>query len=164
MKNIEKIYTENVETVRKYLFCLTHNDDIAEELTQETFYRAIRKINSFKNNSKISTWLCQIAKNLWFDELKKNRKIKNISEEEMLLIKSKDKVEDAVILRDNKLQLFKNMQKLDRDMKEVVQLRIIGELTFKEIGDVLGKTENWARVVFYRAKIKLKEVDCDEGE
>ena len=88
----------------------------------------------------------------------------NISEEEMLLIKSKDKVEDAVILRDNKLQLFKNMQKLDRDMKEVVQLRIIGELTFKEIGDVLGKTENWARVVFYRAKIKLKEVDCDEGE
>ena len=82
----------------------------------------------------------------------------------MLLIKSKDKVEDAVILRDNKLQLFKNMQKLDRDMKEVVQLRIIGELTFKEIGDVLGKTENWARVVFYRAKIKLKEVDCDEGE
>ena len=75
MKNIEKIYTENVETVRKYLFCLTHNDDIAEELTQETFYRAIRKINSFKNNSKISTWLCQIAKNLWFDELKKNRKV-----------------------------------------------------------------------------------------
>ena len=164
MKNIEKIYTENVEKIRKNLFCITHNDDIAEELTQETFYRAIRKINSFKNNSKISTWLCQIAKNLWFDELKKNRKIKNISEEEMLLIKSKDKVEDAVILRDNKLQLFKNMQKLDRDMKEVVQLRIIGELTFKEIGDVLGKTENWARVVFYRAKIKLKEVDCDEGE
>ena len=82
MHDIETIYKEYFQTVYKYLICLTHNEDIAEELTQETFYKAIQKINTFKNNCKISIWLCQIAKNLWYDELKKNKKIKDISEDE----------------------------------------------------------------------------------
>lgn len=158
-KNIEEMYTEYVETVRKYLFCLTHNDDIAEELTQETFYRAIRKIDSFKNNSKMSTWLCEIAKNLWYNELRKNKNIKNISEEEMFSIQAEDKIENMVILNDVRSNFYQKIQKLDNQMREVVYLRIIGDLSFKEIGNILGKTDNWARVVFYRAKQKLKEGD-----
>lgn len=158
-KNIEEMYTEYVEIVRKYLFCLTHNDDIAEELTQETFYRAIRKIDSFKNNSKMSTWLCEIAKNLWYNELRKNKNIKNISEEEMFSIQSEDKIENMVILNDVRSNFYQKIQKLDNQMREVVYLRIIGDLSFKEIGNILGKTDNWARVVFYRAKQKLKEGD-----
>ena len=158
-KNIEEMYTEYVEIVRKYLFCLTHNDDIEEELTQETFYRAIRKIDSFKNNSKMSTWLCEIAKNLWYNELRKNKNIKNISEEEMFSIQSEDKIENMVILNDVRSNFYQKIQKLDNQMREVVYLRIIGDLSFKEIGNILGKTDNWARVVFYRAKQKLKEGD-----
>ena len=158
-KNIEEMYTEYVEIVRKYLFCLTHNDDIAEELTQETFYRAIRKIDSFKNNSKMSTWLCEIAKNLWYNELRKNKNIKNIIEEEMFSIQSEDKIENMVILNDVRSNFYQKIQKLDNQMREVVYLRIIGDLSFKEIGNILGKTDNWARVVFYRAKQKLKEGD-----
>ena len=81
MQDMEQIYEKYFETVNKYLFCLTHNSDISEELTQETFYRAVKNINKFKGNCKMSVWLCQIAKNLWYDELKKNKKSKNIEEE-----------------------------------------------------------------------------------
>ena len=74
MQDIEKIYEEYFETVNKYLFCLTHNQDISEELTQETFYKAVKKIDTFKGECKMSVWLCQIAKNLWYDQCRKNRK------------------------------------------------------------------------------------------
>jgi len=158
MQDMEKIYKEYFETVNKYLFCLTHNSDISEELTQETFYRAVKNIDKFKGNSKMSVWLCQIAKNLWYDELKKNKKIKDIGEE-IFLIQSKDEIENDVILNDSKLQLYKKIQKLDEPTREVIYLRITGELSFKEIGNILNKTENWARVAFYRGKQKLKEVD-----
>ena len=75
MQSIEEIYKQYFEIVNKYLFCLTRNSDIAEELTQETFYRAVKKIHTFKGNCKISVWLCEIAKNLWYDELRKNKKL-----------------------------------------------------------------------------------------
>ena len=158
MWDMEQIYEKYFETVSKYLFCLTHNSDTSEELTQETFYRAVKNINKFKGNCKMSVWLCQIAKNLWYDELKKNKKSKNI-EEEIFLIQSENEVERDVISNDSKLQLYKKLQKLDKNTREVIYLRITGELSFKEIGDILNKTENWARVIFYRGKQKLKESD-----
>ena len=158
MQDMEQIYKKYFETVNKYLFCLTHNSDISEELTQETFYRAVKNINKFKGNSKMSVWLCQIAKNLWYDELKKNKKSKNI-EEEIFLIQSENEVERDVISNDSKLRLYKKLQKLDKNTREVIYLRITGELSFKEIGDILNKTENWARVTFYRGKQKLKECE-----
>ena len=158
MQDMKQIYEKYFETVNKYLFCLTHNSDISEELTQETFYRAVKNINKFKGNSKMSVWLCQIAKNLWYDELKKNKKSKNI-EEEIFLIQSENEVERDVISNDSKLRLYKKLQKLDKNTREVIYLRITGELSFKEIGDILNKTENWARVIFYRGKQKLKESD-----
>lgn len=157
MQDMEQIYKQYFETVNKYLFCLTHNSDISEELTQETFYRAVKKINTFKGDCKMSVWLCQIAKNLWYDELKKNKKVENT--EENLLIQSEDNIEEKVILNESKLELYKKLQKLDKQTREVIYLRITGELSFKEIGDILNKTENWARVTFYRGKQKLKECD-----
>ncbi len=159
MQNIDKIYEEDFETVYKYLFCLTRNRDISEDLTQETFYRAVQKINTFKGNCKISVWLCQIAKNLWHDELKKNKKIEKLEKEDWLFIPSKEKTEDIVIENSSKVDLYKQLQELDEKTREVMYLRITGELSFKEIADILNKTENWARVTFYRGKKKLKEVD-----
>ena len=159
MQNIEEIYKKYFETVNKYLFCLTHNRNIAEELTQETFYRAVQKIDSFQNKCKMSVWLCQIAKNLWFDELRKNKKIDHITEEQFLLIKDVNETENIAISNDNKLELYKKLQKLDDKTREVVYLRITGELSFKEIGNILNRTESWARVTFYRGKQKLKEDD-----
>ena len=159
MQDIEKIYKEYFETVNKYLFCLTHNDDISEELTQETFYKAVKKINTYKGECKMSVWLCQIAKNLWYDQCRKNKKIINITDIDLFNIESQDNVEEEIVSNDEKLSLYKKMQLLDDKTREVMYLRITGELSFKEIGVIMNKTENWARVTFYRGKNKLKEVD-----
>ena len=157
MQDIEQIYKEYFETVNKYLFCLTQNNDISEELTQETFYRAVKKINTYRGECKISVWLCQIAKHLWYDYCRKNKKITN--EDEIFNIQEMNLLEEKVISNDEKISLYKKMQNLDEKTREVMYLRITGELSFKEIGVILNKTENWARVTFYRGKNKLKEVD-----
>ncbi len=162
MHDIETIYKEYFQTVYKYLICLTHNEDIAEELTQETFYKAIQKINTFKNNCKISIWLCQIAKNLWYDELKKNKKIKDISEDEYFSIQIMTDFEDKIISEENRKILYQRIRNLNEQTRKVIYLRIIGDLSFKEIGSILGKTENWARTIFYRGKEKLREEKDDD--
>lgn len=158
MQDIKQIYEEYFETVNKYLFCLTHDNDISEELTQETFYKAVQKINTYKGKCKMSVWLCQIAKNLWYDQCRKNKKVINI-EENLFDAQAPESTESQVISNDEKISLYKKMQKLDEKTREVIYLRITGELSFKEIATILNKTENWARITFYRGKSKLKEVD-----
>lgn len=162
MQDIEKVYEEYFETVYKYLFCLTHNSDLSEELTQETFYRAVKKINTFKEECKISVWLCQIAKNLWYDEIKKDKKIKKVSEEELEVFTTNENLEEIIVSNEEKMELYKKLQKLDNLTREVIYLRITGELSFKEIAAILNRTENWARVTFYRGKNKMREVDENE--
>ena len=159
MQNIEEIYKNHANAVYKYLFCLTKNEDIAEDLTQETFAIAVKEIHKFKGNCKVSVWLCQIAKHLWYKELKKKTNksisfIEDIEEE----IETARTVEDIVCQKEEKLKLFKDMQMLDDKTKEVMYLRMVGNLNFIEIGEVLGKTPNWARVTFYRGKQKIREV------
>lgn len=162
MQSIEEIYKENFNLVYKYLFCLTHDLNISEDLTQETFYKAIENIDKFKGECKLSTWLCQIAKNLWFNELKK-KKFKDVQYDENLnLIEISEGPEEQTISNDNKNRLYENLNKLDEITRQVIYLRITGELNFKEIGEILGKSEVWARVTYYRGKEKLKEVDEDE--
>lgn len=161
MQNIEEIYRQYFKTVYKYLFCLTQDESLAEELTQETFYNAIKHIGKFKGKCKISVWLCQIAKHLWYKELKKKKKKKEIFiiEEKFLEIESNENIEDNIIEKENKKNLNEKIDKLDEQTKEVIKLRIYGELTFKQISEIIGKTENWCRVTYYRGKEKIKEVD-----
>lgn len=163
MQDIQKIYEEYFKTVNKYLFCLTHNSNISEELTQETFYRAVKKIDTYKEDCKISVWLCQIAKNLWYDQCKKN-KIATNTTKDLLDEQYANVVEEKVILNEKKIELYKRMQQLDEKTREVIYLRTTGELTFKEIGDILNRTETWARITFYRGKNQLKEEDSYERE
>ena len=160
MQNMDEIYEECFETVYKYLFCLTHNSDISEELTQETFYRAIKKIDKYNGKCKISVWLCQIAKHLWYNQCRKNKRI--VDTDETFDIEDPQNLEEQFIAGEEKVLLYKKMQNLDEKTREVMYLRITGELSVKEIGEILGKTENWARVTFYRGKSKLKEVDGNE--
>lgn len=162
MQNMEEIYKEYFETVKKYLFCLTHNNDIAEELTQETFYKAVKNIQTFKDDCKISVWLCKIAKNTWLDSIKKNKNIKDMADNELFEIESLETTDETVISNQGKLELYKKIQKLDEKTRDVIYLRITGDLNFKEIGDIFNKTENWARITFYRGKQKLKEVKLHE--
>lgn len=161
MQNIEEIYKEHSNAVYKYLFCLTGSEDLSEELTQETFAIAVKEIKKFKGNCKVSVWLCQIAKHLWYKELKKK---KSISIEEIWDLQETETVEDLIFRKEEKIKLFKDIQKLDEKSRELIYLRMVGNLDFTEIGEILGKTPNWARVNFYRAKQKIREVNKNGKE
>ena len=162
MQNMQEIYKEHFETVKKYLFCLTHNNDISEELTQKTFYIAVKKIHTIQGKCKIVVWLCQIAKNLWYSELKKSNKYQSFDEKKITEILPMQTMEETVITNEKKIDLYKQMQKLHFEAREVIYLRITGELTFKEIAEIMNRTESWVRVTFYRAKQKLKEDEENE--
>jgi RNA polymerase sigma factor (sigma-70 family) len=154
-RNMEKVYEENAKAVYKYLFCLTHNSDLSEELTQETFYQATKSLDGFRGDCKISVWLCQIAKRLWYKEIGK-KKEQSVSLEDLTIeLQSPVNIERNYIVNMEKVELFKQLHNLDSITREVMYLRLTGELSFFEIGDILGKTETWARVTFYRGKQKL---------
>ena len=153
---MDKLYIEYSKLVYFYLFDLCNNREIAEELTQETFYKAVKGINKFNNECKVSTWLCQIAKNTWIDFLRKEKKFEFISLYDSKYVNNissnipTDKTEETI-------SLYRSISKFDEDTLNVFYLRLKGDLTFKEIGKILGRSENWARLIFYRGKIKLKE-------
>ena len=153
-QNLEQVYRENVSVVYKYLFCLTHDAYLTEELTQETFYQAAKGIHNFRGDCKISVWLCQIGKRLWYGELDKKKKV-FVPIDEIEEIKSDVDLEKQYLQNVEKVELFKMLHKLDELTKEVMYLRLTGELSFAEIGEILNKTENWARVTFYRGKQKI---------
>lgn len=153
-QNLEQVYKENVSAVYKYIFCLTRDTYLTEELTQETFYQATKGIHNFRGDCKIAVWLCQIAKRLWYKELSK-RKNEFVPIDELEEIKSEDNLESSYLHNIEKVELFKMLHQLDEITREIMYLRLTGELSFAEIGDILGGTENWARVTFYRGKQKI---------
>jgi len=151
---MEQTYKEHARSVFKYLFSLSHDESLAEELTQETFYRAVYSIKKYDGSCKISVWLCQIAKHVWYQELekRKRRKTEELTED---MVSSDLSPEDSSILLNDKISLYKAINTLGEPMKDVVYMRLSGEFSFSEIGEVLGKSENWARTTFYRAKQKI---------
>ncbi len=156
----DKLYKNYSMLVYNYLYSLSKDRELAEELTQETFYKAIKNIKKFEGNSKVSTWLCQIAKNEWRTYVAKESKIKQIPIEDENYIDKlilENTAETDVEEKEAVLNLYKEIHKLDQKTKEVIYLRIKGDLSFKEIGEILGESEEWARITYYRGKIKLKE-------
>lgn len=153
MVNIEEAYEKYFGTVYGYLFSLTAgNQYLAEELTQETFYRATNKINEFRGDSKMSTWLCQIAKYAFYQTIDKEKRRKEVTLDEAVEIAMDEEIEKSIEETEGKLHIYRAIQALKSPMRDVVMLRLTGDLSFKEIGDVMGQSENWARVTFYRAK------------
>ena len=162
--DMKKICEEYYQTVYGYLVTITGRDyDFAEELTQETFYRAIKNANKFRGDCKMSTWLCQIAKYTFYQYLEKKNRKKEVSMDTVIETAAKQQLEKEYISNEQKLEIYKKIQKLESPTKDVLMLRLSGELSFREIGEILGKTENWARVTFYRGKqIIGKEIEKDE--
>lgn len=154
MQDIEELYREYAKQVYKFLFSMCHSHEIAEELTQETFFRAIKSIKSYNGSCKINVWLCQIAKHVWYQELAKNKKLRT-TELSPDIPSPGPSVEEDIVLRDGKMTLFKELHLLREPMREVMYLRLTGEFSFREIGEILGRDETWARVTFYRGKQKI---------
>lgn len=154
MTDIEQLYKEYARQVYKYIFSLCHDEHLAEELMQETFYRALKSLDNYDGTCKVYVWLCQIAKHIWYQMLARNNKTQT-TELSPEIPAAGHSVEDNVILRDGKMSLFKELHLLPEPMREVMYLRLTGEFSFKEIGEILGKDETWARVTFYRGKQKI---------
>lgn len=154
MEEMEKIYQEHAQTVYKFLMSQCHDAALAEELTQETFYQAVRSIHRFDGSCKISVWLCQIGKHLWYQYLQKQKREVPVDETAFEIAVSS--AEDETLAREGHLELLKQIHSLSEPAREVMYLRVFGGLSFREIGDVLGKSETWARVTFYRSKERLK--------
>ncbi|CYX42142.1 RNA polymerase sigma factor [Streptococcus suis] len=152
----QEIYITYFNDVYKYTFSLCKNKDIAEEVTQETFFKALRNIDDFNGSCKLFSWLCQIAKNTLYNYLKKQKKFVQIDEE----IISKDlslDIERDYLNKEQARNLHQILHNLKEPYKEVFFLRVFAELSFKQIGEIFNKTDSWARVVYYRAKNKIQE-------
>lgn len=163
MQNVEEIYSKYFKIVYKYIFCLTGNKELSEEIVQETFLVAVKDINKFEGKCKLSTWLCQIAKNIWYKHLKKEKRIKQISLSEINEFElAEESFEERLYEKEEKIQLLKKIQKLDEETRNVIYLRIFGNLEYEEIAQIMNKTASWARVVYFRGKQKIKE-DKNEG-
>lgn len=154
MFDMDAAYREYAVMVYKFLLSLCYEEELAEELTQETFCQAVRSVERYDGSCKVSTWLCQIAKHLWYREMER-RKRKGTSELTADMESLEKPVEEQLTLKEEKMELFRKVHVLDEISKEIVLLRVTGAFSFKEIAELFGKNENWARVTYYRAKQKI---------
>ncbi|MBQ2775176.1 MAG: sigma-70 family RNA polymerase sigma factor [Clostridia bacterium] len=163
MQQIEEAYKQYADYVYKYLMSLTHNHDISEELTQETFYQAVKNIKKFDGSSKITTWLCAIAKNQLLVYRRKHTAFEPV--ERIAAQDEEQSPEQLLISAEEKSSLYKKLHLLPEPFREILYLRLLAGLSFSEIGEIFGKTENWARVTYYRGKEKIKkETEKDEQQ
>ena len=154
MEDFDQIYADYYSEVYKFVLSLCQNHSLAEEITQESFFKALKSIDSFNGNCKISTWLCKIARNTLFSYTKKhNRQV----DYPLYIILSDENIEEQFADKETAYAIHKVLHKLNEPYKEVFWLRIFGELSFAQIGALFEKTESWARVTYYRAKIMIKE-------
>ncbi len=150
----ERLYNAYYMRVFSYVMTLSGDRHSAEEITQEAFYRAFSKTASFRNESDEVTWLCAIAKNCFVDETRRRNKTAPIPED---LASDGKSIEQLVTDRDSSFRIHAALHTMDEPYREVFELRIFGELSFSQIGTIFGKTENWARVTYHRARLKLQE-------
>ena len=151
----EKLYNAYYMQVYSYVITLTQNPQQAEDITQHTFVKALSSKASYKGKSGELTWLCAIAKNLYYDEIRRNRRLLGL--DNTADVPADGDLEQTVSDADMVFRLHLILHELEEPYKEVFQLRVFGELSFAQIGSIFAKTESWARVTYHRARLKIKE-------
>lgn len=155
--DIQEIYETYFTAVYRYILALLGNSQIAEEITQETFFKALKKIDTFRGDCELRVWLCQIAKNEYFQLLRKGKREEFLDSKLLQNLPQSGGLETAVVERETYMQVQKILHCMEEPYKEVFSLRMFGELSFREIAELFNRSENWARVIYYRARIKIKE-------
>ena len=163
----EQIYSTYFKSVYLYVMQVSGNEHIAEEITSETFFKAINSIDSFRGDCDMRVWLCQIAKNTYFSYLKKNKKVLSIDESDFQNVADPDAGIDVQIGEQEEARLIRKiLDDMSDPYKEVFMWRVFGELSFKEIADLYGKTDNWACVTYHRARKmiqnRLEEIEHEK--
>ena len=155
--DMDSVYREYEKLVYRFLYSHTHDAEWSQELMQETFLRAVTSISRYDGTCKLSVWLCQIAKHILYQELRKKKQMETVELVDYLTDDSAPNGETSILKQESKIELYREIHLLPEREREVVLYRITGELSFREIGEILGKSENWSRTVFYRAKQKIRE-------
>ena len=155
MDAMDELYKKHSKMIYYFLLSRIRDADTAEELTQETFYQAIRSVNSFQGKSRVSTWLCGIANNVFLVWQRQQNKATALEEVEGNL--STGYLESPLLIKWDTKEILKQLHSLNEPTREVMYLRLIGNLSFNDIGEIMGKSENWARVNFYRGKERIIE-------
>ena len=150
MEDYQEIYSLYFQDVYKYVLALSRDPSLAEEITQAAFFKALKSLDSFQGQCKLYVWLCQIAKNTYLSYLKKHKE----PEKEETLTSS---LEEMMMDKESVFLIHQALHNLPEPYKEVFSLRVLGELSFRQIGLLFGKTENWARVTYHRARLTIKE-------
>ena len=156
MPEFEELYKTYYPQVYKYILKLCKDEMLAEEITQETFFKVLKKAASFKGQCKLSVWMCQIARNTYFTYLKKNKYFAETPIETLPLEKEGD-FEKIIADKDIALKIHEILHGIEEPYREVFWMRIFGELSFREIAGIHKKSESWARVTYHRAKMRIKE-------
>ena len=151
----DEIYESYFDSVYRYVLSLSRNPHVAEEITQETFFKALRSLDQFRGDSSVKSWLCAIAKNIWISEQRK-RKAQPIDEASSLPDPGISP-EESIVRQDESMRIHRLLHRLDEPYREVFTLRTLGQLSFRDIGELFGKSANWACVVYHRARTRLKE-------
>lgn len=151
MLDLDALYREHADTVYRYLLVRTGSADLSEELTQETFFQAVRSVGSYDGSCKFSTWLIGIAKNVLRTHYRKQHQQPAVSLEDVPELCDAS-VEERVFSGSGTEAILGVIHRVPEPGREVLYLRLLGDLSFRQIGDILGQTETWARVTFYRAK------------
>lgn len=162
MGDVEQIYKQYFQDVYLFALSLSRDQQMAEEITQETFARAVKSIDQFKGNCKISVWLCQIAKNTYFKHMDKQKRL-HIGELHENTAENDPSLEQKLIDQTEALRIHKLLHNLKEPYKEVFMLRVFGELSFGQISEVFGRTESWARVTFHRARNSIQDLLMEES-
>lgn len=156
--NIEELYRTYFDIVYRYIRSVSRDGSLAEEVTQETFFKALKKADQFRGDCDVRVWLCQIAKNTLYDHLKKQKK-QLLGDEKLEKAESAggELLEEKLAQRSQAMEIHKVLHRLSEPYKEVFSLRVFGELSFGTISSLFGKSESWARVTYHRACKKIRE-------
>ena len=161
--DMDQIYRTYERMVYQFLYMRTHAAHWSQDLLQETFLRAVTSISRYDGSCKLSVWLCQIARHVLWQELRKRGKTDFAELADSIPDPGNPDAETQVLQSEDRVGLYRAIHRLSEKEREVVLYRITGELSFREIGEILEKSENWARTTFYRAKLRLrKELKANE--
>ena len=150
MASFQTIYDSCAAPLYRFLLSLSGSEDMARELLQETFYRALRSIDKFEGRSSVYTWLCQIGKNVWLKECRRRQRYRPLEDAE-----GAPSPEEEIVARDECRRIRLALEGLEEPYREVFVLHAVGGVKLKEIADIFGKSESWARVTYFRTKQKI---------
>lgn len=158
MKDFEILYETYFNDVYRYILRLSQDTAVAEEITSDTFFKAMHSIDSFRGECDVRVWLCGIAKNCYLSFIKKRNRTQSVDAEILLTVPdTSESIEDEISNREDAERIRRILHSLNEPYREVFMWRVYAELSFKQIGAMFGKTDNWACVTYHRAKKMIKE-------